>query len=76
MEREAIKEAVREALGEELNAFYVDRKTHYQHHEFLKEWIEWTNQCKSIALKTLVTLFVGTIFGLMALGFWVKQGKP
>lgn len=75
MEREAIKEAVREALGEELKAFYIDRETHYQHHEFLKNWIIWTQQCKSAVAKTLVTLFLGGAFGLMALGFWMKQGK-
>jgi hypothetical protein len=75
MEREAIKEAVREALGEELRSFYVDREVHYLHHEFLKSWIDWTKQCKSVVLKTLVTLFIGGIFGLMALGFWIKQTK-
>ncbi len=75
MEREAIKEAVKEALGEELKSFYVDRETHYNHHEFLKGWIEWTQQCKSVAVRTLVTLFIGSAFGLMALGFWMKQGK-
>jgi len=74
IEREAIKEAVKEALGEELKAFYVDREIHYQHHEFLKSWVEWTAQCKSVALKTIVTLFIGGIFGLMALGFYIKQG--
>ena len=33
-DRDAIKEAVREAFKEELEAFYVDRETHYSHHKF------------------------------------------
>ena len=73
MEREAIKEAVKEALSEELKSFYVDREIHYKHHEFLTDWIEWTAQCKSVALKTVVTLVIGTMFGLMAIGFWIRQ---
>jgi len=69
MEREAIKEAVREALGEELNAFYVDREIHYQHHEFLQSWITWSQQCKSVIMKTVMSGLVMTLLGLIALGF-------
>ena len=72
MEREAIKEAVKEALGEELKSFYVDRETHYKHHEFIEEWIGWTKQCKSVVLKTLMSGFLMALLGLIALGFIFK----
>lgn len=74
MEREAIKEAVREALGEELAAFYIDRETHYQHHEFIKSWITWTQQCKSVVLKTVVGGIVAALLALMAFAFAFKWG--
>ena len=74
-DRDAIKEAVREAVKEELEAFYVDRETHYNHHKFLGDWIDWVNQCKSTALKAIVGFFVITAVGLMIAGFMFKVGK-
>lgn len=72
MERDAIKEAVKEALGEELKAFYVDREIHYQHHEFLKSWIVWSQQCKSVIMKTVMSGLVMALLGLIVLGFIFK----
>ncbi len=69
---EIIKDAVKEAFKEELKQFYVDRETHYQHHQFITEWINWTQQCKSIALKTILTFFMAAALGLMTLGFYFK----
>jgi hypothetical protein len=74
-DRDAIKEAVREAFQDELKAFYIDREIHYNHHKFLGDWIEWVNQCKSVALKTVVGFFVITVVGLMIAGFMFKVGK-
>lgn len=76
MERNAIKEAVKEALKEELNAFYVDRELHYQHHEFIREWIVWSQQCKSVILKTVIGGMVAALLGLIVVGFIFKiSGK-
>lgn len=74
MEREAIKEAVKEALAEEIKVFYVDREIHYQHHEFIKSLIKLTEQCKNIVLKTVVSVVVVAILGLIALGLVFKTG--
>lgn len=40
-QKDEIKEALREVMQEELKQFYVDRETHYLHHKFLKDWMEW-----------------------------------
>lgn len=75
MEREAIKEAVKEALGEELKSFYIDRETHYLQHEWLKGVMKYCEQCKSVILKATITIIVGGAIGLMMLGFTLRSGK-
>jgi hypothetical protein len=76
-DKETIKEAVREAFQEELKAFYIDRETHYQHHQFLGGIIKWCEQCKSIVLKTIVTAVVGGVIALLVIGYSIKHGvKP
>lgn len=69
MEKEAIKEAVKEALNEKLGEFYVDRETHYKHHEFIDGLLKWTNSAKSEICKTLARGVVIVIFFLLVLGF-------
>jgi hypothetical protein len=72
MEKELIKQAVKEAFKEELQQFYIDRETHYQHHQFIADWIESVKQCKSVVLKTIYTIIVVGALGLLALGFITK----
>ena len=72
MEREAIKEAVKEALREELKSFYIDRETHYKQHEWLGEIMKYTETCKSIILKAVLSILVAGALGLMFLGFTIK----
>lgn len=72
-DKEIIKQAVKEAFKEEMKQFYVDREIHYQHHQFIADWIEWTKQCKSTVLKTALTVFMAAALGLMALGFYIKS---
>jgi hypothetical protein len=73
MEREAIKDAVKEALSEELKVFYVDRETHYRQHEWLSGMIVYCEQCKSMALKTIITVIVAGSLGLLWLGFSIRN---
>jgi archaellum component FlaD/FlaE len=73
MEREAIKEAVKEAFQEELKAFYIDRETHYKQHEWLASMITYCEQCKSVVLKTIVTAIIAGTLGLLWLGFSIKS---
>jgi len=75
MELEAVKVAVKEALQEELNEFYIDREEHYKQHKFIEEMINYTEQCKGVFLKTIVTTIVGGAIALMIVGFAVKYGK-
>jgi hypothetical protein len=74
MEREAIKEAVKEAFQEELKAFYIDRETHYKQHEFLGDLMKYAETCKSAFLRTVITIVVGGAIGLMCIGFYIKNG--
>jgi hypothetical protein len=71
---DGVRAGVRAALGDELKPFYIDREKHFEHHKFLSDWIEWTQQCKSVVLKTLVGAIVLAGLGLMIAGFALKNG--
>lgn len=73
MERDAIKEAVKEAFQEELKAFYIDRETHYKQHEWLGEMMKYADTCKSVILRAVLTVLVAGALGLMFLGFTIKS---
>lgn len=75
MELEAVKVAVKEALQEELKDFYIDRETHYEQHKFIEEMMRYTEQCKGVVLKTIVTTIMGGAIALMIIGFALKHGK-
>lgn len=76
-ETDAIKSAVREALRDELQAFYIDREKHYRHHDFVEAWMLWTQTCKSTLLKTIIGALAIGALGMMMLGFIFKTGgKP
>jgi len=82
MDQEAIAKAiqigveagVKAALEDKLKPFYIDRETHFIQHEFLKEWMDWTQQCKSIVLKAILSTLALAALGLMAIGFMMKTG--
>lgn len=65
---------VKAALEDKLKPFYIDRETHYKQHEFIGSMMEYTKTCKSVILKTLITLIIGGLIGLMWLGFTMKHG--
>lgn len=69
MEIGQIKEAVKEVLEERLHAFYVERETHYQDHQFVRGLRLWVDGVKSTTVKTFVGIIVAAIVGLLALGF-------
>lgn len=74
MEKDAIKAAVKEAFQEELKDFYIDRETHYKQHEWLGEMMKYSETCKSVILKTILTALIGGLLGLLYLGFCLKKG--
>jgi hypothetical protein len=73
MEKQDIKDAVKEAFKEELQAFYIDRETHYKQHEWLGEMMKYAETCKSVILKTIITAVVGGAITLMIIGFSLKH---
>lgn len=70
-----VAEKVRDAISAEIKPFYIDRETHYQHHQFIKSFMGWMGKTQGIVLKTVVTVFVLGIIGLVVLGFifWGKE---
>lgn len=74
-----VAEKVKNAIGSEMHKmiepFYIDRETHYQHHQFMKSFMGWMDKTQSIVLKTVVTVFVLGVIGLVILGFifWGKE---
>ena len=50
-----VKNAVKEAMREEMQAFYIDRETHYLDHVFLKNVREIIDGCQSAFVKTIVS---------------------
>jgi hypothetical protein len=69
MEAENIKQALREVLEEKSKEFWIDRETHYKHHEWLTCIITWSDHCKSTALQTVVRCIVYGLIGLVIFGF-------
>ena len=72
---EAVKSAVKEAMKEEMQAFYIAREEHYQHHQFIKGLKAGVDACQStIARVGLASVVVG-IIAVTVLGFvaWIKE---
>jgi len=69
-----VKAGVKAALEEELRPFYIDRETHYKQHEFLGDMIEYSKTCKSVVLKTIVTIVAVGVLSYMCIGFFLKHG--
>lgn len=68
----AIAETIKSSIKDEVKEFYVDRETHYKHHEFVGGLIEALNNIKNSATRTITTVIVLGLLGLIALGFWMK----
>ncbi|MEP9411525.1 MAG: hypothetical protein HRF42_08980 [Candidatus Brocadia sp.] len=67
MDIDQLKAVIKEALDERIKEFYIDRETHYQDHQFIKELRDWTESIKSTTIKTVVGLFVAALIGLLLL---------
>jgi hypothetical protein len=68
MEREMIKDAVAEAMQEQMRDFYIERERHYQDHEFITSIRIWSDTCKSTILTTVVKGLVLGALGLLLMG--------
>lgn len=66
---EELKKVIKEALQEERTDFYVDPKTHYEHHEAVEDFIGWLNKTKGTAWGAFVRLLVYGVIALTIAGF-------
>lgn len=69
-----VEAGVKAALEDKLRPFYIDRETHFIQHKFLGDWMAWTQQCKSIVLKAVLSTLALAALGLMVFGFIMKHG--
>lgn len=74
-DKEAIKEAMRDVMREEMKAFYIDREEHYQHHQFIKGLKSGVDSCQSIIGKVTLTGIIGGVIIVMLIGVvqWFKK---
>lgn len=73
IDKQLIKDAVREALHEEVQAFYIDRESHYLQHKWLQDLITYCDNAKSVVGKTIVSIIVSGAIALMVAGFVLRQ---
>jgi len=73
--KQAIKEGIREALKQEVAQFYVERETHFKHHQFIESFIKWTDTVKSNLCRTIIWVGTTGVLSLLAWGFvsWIKK---
>ncbi len=62
------------AIDSKVADFYVDRETHYQHHQFMGSFIAWVNKTRNTAWKSFVSVVVFAVLTLLVFGFifWGK----
>lgn len=68
-EKEELKFIVKEAADEKIREFWIDRETHFRHHEFIDSWMRWSDRVSSVAVQTVVGSVIVFMIGLLALGF-------
>ncbi len=75
MEKDIIKQAVKEVLDEEIKPFFVDRERHYIHHQFIEELISISSILKGTVCGTIAKTLTATVFALLVLGIilWGKR---
>lgn len=80
MTREDMKGIVAEAIAEQMDAFFIERETHYKDHQFVTDLRESAEKVQGVACKTVTsTLIVGGIgFIIWAFRHWLGDmfGAP
>lgn len=72
--KDAVRGAVKEAVDEALKPFYIERETHYQHHEFLGKFIDLSNTVLNSGCAAAAKIVIGAMFALLLFGF-IMWGK-
>lgn len=68
-EKDEIVRAFQETIDAKVKEFYIDREVHYNQHQFIESFMKWTDRTQSVVLKTVVTVAVIGVIGLLILGF-------
>lgn len=70
MEREALKDAVREAIKEELGPLFIEREQHYLDHKFISSVRTFNDKVKGQACKTVTNGILATLGILLVWGLY------
>ena len=72
---DTIKQAVREAMQEEMKDFFIDREEHYQHHQFIKGLKTGIEGCQSLVGRITLITIIGGVATVLVLGFvsWIRK---
>ena len=61
-------------FADEIKTYYIDRQEHFKQHQFISELMKYSEQCKSIVLKTVLGALVAGLLTLIYVGFSIKHG--
>ena len=72
---DTIKSAIKEAMKEEMQAFYIDREEHYQHHQFIKGLKTGIEGCQSLVGRITLITIIGGVATVLVLGIvaWIRK---
>lgn len=70
-----INNAITKSLDNKLAPFYVERETHYNHHQFIGGLIKLTDRVSSTTVSFLVKTFIGAVLVLILMGAAVWMSK-
>ena len=72
---DTIKSAVKEAMKEEMQAFYIDREEHYQHHQFIKGLKTGIEGSQSLVGRITLITIIGGVATVLVLGVvsWIRK---
>ncbi len=77
--KEEIKQIIHDGLSDAIDVkvrdFYIERETHYQHHQFTANLIRIIDKIQSATVKTITGIVITGIITLLVLGiiFWGRQ---
>ncbi len=68
--KEDVKEIIDEAIENKVKDFYINREEHYQHHQFVKSFIELMQTSRKTAMRVIIGSATVAVIGLVVAGFW------
>lgn len=65
-----IKEGLDNAVAEKMRDFYIERETHYLHHQFIERIIKMFDTAEKTAWRVTISFIVIAVLTLIVAGFW------